>query len=72
MKEQDLKSFPGTRLSPLHRETSAQSLAVVCSARTAMKIFASHLGKFTRNPDKSRGAFFLFLISMFPRAFKAN
>lgn len=37
-------------------------LRALCNAGTAMKIFASHLGKFPRNPDKSRGASFSLLI----------
>lgn len=51
---------------------SARGPAVLRCAGAAMKIFASHLGKFTRNPEKSRGVFFLFLIRMFPLAFKTN
>lgn len=58
--------------APFHSKPSAQSLAVVFSARTAMEIFASHLGKFPRNPDKSIGVFFLFLINMSSLAFKTN
>lgn len=41
-------------------------LRALCNARTARKIFASHLGKFLRNPDRPRGVFFLFLIPVSP------
>ena len=37
-----------------------------------MKICASHLGTFPRNPDKSRRVFFFLLINVFPLALKTN
>ena len=50
------ESFP-LLCKPLYR--------ALCNARTAMKIFASRLGTFPRNLDKSRGVSFPFLINAF-------
>lgn len=62
--------------APVHLDFSSflekPFLRALCNAGITKKIFISHLGKFPRNPENSREAFFRFLINMFPLAFKTD